>query len=178
VGRTWPQAKAQSKVYRINPNSTSIFLTDADVWATGFHPITGCGFGLDAFYVTNSLPQPEAFGQLFRSFRDGKLRVCACVIIHIARQLQDASESTATATNAAACAARGVNSMGARWLCYRYLRRIAQSWIIAVCVSTINYLPTSLGRSRRYKITSVRRSRHTAGWCTRVTIVHCTISKK
>jgi hypothetical protein len=22
------------------------------VWAAGFHPITGCGFGLDAFYVT------------------------------------------------------------------------------------------------------------------------------
>jgi len=92
--------------------------------------------------------------------------------------MASASESTATATNAAACAARGVNSVGARWLCYRYLRRIAQSWIIAVCVSTINYLPTSLGRSRSYKITSVRRSRHTAGWCTRGTIVHCTISKK
>jgi hypothetical protein len=51
-GANLATGKAQSKIYRINPNSTSIFLTDADVWAAGFHPITGCGFGLDAFYVT------------------------------------------------------------------------------------------------------------------------------
>lgn len=43
---------AQSKVYRIDPESTNIFLSDADVWASGFHPITGCGFGPDAFFVT------------------------------------------------------------------------------------------------------------------------------
>jgi hypothetical protein len=42
----------QSKIYRIDPNSSHIFLTEADVWAGGFHPITGCGFGRDAFYVT------------------------------------------------------------------------------------------------------------------------------
>ena len=43
---------AQSNVYRINPDSTDIFLGDADVWASGFHPITGCGFSGGAFYVT------------------------------------------------------------------------------------------------------------------------------
>lgn len=43
---------AQSKIYRINPDSTNIFLTEGDVWASGFHPITGCGFGAGAFYVT------------------------------------------------------------------------------------------------------------------------------
>lgn len=43
---------AQSKIYRINPDSTSIFLSDGDVWASSFHPITGCGFGAGAFYVT------------------------------------------------------------------------------------------------------------------------------
>jgi hypothetical protein len=51
-GANLATGQAQSKIYRIDPNSTSIFLTDADVWASGFHPITGCGFGLDAFYVT------------------------------------------------------------------------------------------------------------------------------
>jgi hypothetical protein len=42
----------QSKIYRIDPNRSDIFLTEADVWAGGFNPITGCGFGRDAFYVT------------------------------------------------------------------------------------------------------------------------------
>ena len=42
----------QSKIYRIDPNLSNIFLTEADVWAAGFNPITGCGFGADAFYVT------------------------------------------------------------------------------------------------------------------------------
>jgi hypothetical protein len=42
----------QSNVYRIDPNLSNAILTDADVWASGFHPTTGCGFGLDAFYVT------------------------------------------------------------------------------------------------------------------------------
>ena len=51
-GANMATGQAESKIYRINPDSTSIFLTDADVWAVGFHPITGCGFGLDAFYVT------------------------------------------------------------------------------------------------------------------------------
>jgi hypothetical protein len=41
-------------VYRFNPNaSTSIqFLGDADIWASGFNPIVGCGFADDGFFVT------------------------------------------------------------------------------------------------------------------------------
>jgi hypothetical protein len=42
----------ESMVYRIDPHSTDIFIGDADVWASGFHPITGCGFSRGAFYVT------------------------------------------------------------------------------------------------------------------------------
>ncbi len=42
----------QAKVYRIDPNLSQAILTDADVWASGFYPITGCGFGNNAFYVT------------------------------------------------------------------------------------------------------------------------------
>jgi hypothetical protein len=42
----------QSKVYRINPALSNAILTDSDVWASGFFPITGCGFGSGAFYVT------------------------------------------------------------------------------------------------------------------------------
>jgi hypothetical protein len=43
-----------SKIYRFDPDaSTGVqFLTEADVWASGFFPITGCGFGGDSFYVT------------------------------------------------------------------------------------------------------------------------------
>jgi sugar lactone lactonase YvrE len=51
-GANFATGTPQSKVYRVNPNSQSIFLTDADVWASGFSPITGCGFGPGAFYVT------------------------------------------------------------------------------------------------------------------------------
>lgn len=44
----------QSKVYRFDPDASSSiqFLSEADVWASGFFPITGCGFGADGFYVT------------------------------------------------------------------------------------------------------------------------------
>ena len=44
----------QSKVYRFDPDASSSiqFLSEADVWASGFFPITGCGFGPDGFYVT------------------------------------------------------------------------------------------------------------------------------
>jgi hypothetical protein len=46
-------AGPQSKVYRVSPSLPGIqFLTAADVWASGFHPITGCGFGPGGFYVT------------------------------------------------------------------------------------------------------------------------------
>lgn len=44
----------KSKIYRINPNSLSPTPDfNPEVWADGFGPITGCGFGKDnAFYVT------------------------------------------------------------------------------------------------------------------------------
>lgn len=42
----------ESKVYRIDPTLSNAILTDSDVWASGFYPITGCGFGPGAFYVT------------------------------------------------------------------------------------------------------------------------------
>lgn len=42
----------EAKVYRIDPNLSQAILTDADVWASGFYPITGCGFANNAFYVT------------------------------------------------------------------------------------------------------------------------------
>ncbi len=44
----------QSKVYRFDPDASAAvqFLTESDVWASGFFPITGCGFGADGFYVT------------------------------------------------------------------------------------------------------------------------------
>lgn len=47
-------ATPQSLVYRFDPTSTLgvQFLTAANVWASGFFPITGCGFSGSAFYVT------------------------------------------------------------------------------------------------------------------------------
>lgn len=58
---------AQSKVYRINPNLSNAILTDSDVWASGFYPITGCGFGPGAFYVTEYFTtSPVAAGALIK----------------------------------------------------------------------------------------------------------------
>jgi len=51
-GANFATHSPQSKVYRINPDSSDAILSDADVWASGFNPITGCGFGAGAFYVT------------------------------------------------------------------------------------------------------------------------------
>ena len=57
----------QSKVYRINPALGNAILTDADVWASGFYPITGCGFGSGAFYVTEYFTtSPVAPGALIK----------------------------------------------------------------------------------------------------------------
>ncbi len=49
---SWGSLPPQSKVYRVNPGATEAFLTEADVWASGFNPITACGFHGRAFYVT------------------------------------------------------------------------------------------------------------------------------
>jgi hypothetical protein len=57
----------QSKVYRIDPALSNAILTDADVWASGFYPITGCGFGPGGFYVTEYLTtSPAAPGDLIQ----------------------------------------------------------------------------------------------------------------
>lgn len=51
-GANFATGTAQSKIYRFDPKSTEFFLDEDDVWASGFHPITGCGFANGAFYVT------------------------------------------------------------------------------------------------------------------------------
>ena len=58
---------AQSKVYRVNPNLSNAILASADVWASGFWPTTGCGFGQGAFYVTEFFSSfPPAAGALVK----------------------------------------------------------------------------------------------------------------
>jgi hypothetical protein len=57
----------ESKVYRINPGLSNAILTDADVWASGFYPTTGCGFSRGAFYVTEYFTtSPAAPGALVK----------------------------------------------------------------------------------------------------------------
>jgi sugar lactone lactonase YvrE len=48
----WSTLPPQSKIYRVDPSKSEQFLTDADVWADGFNPITACAFGCDGLYVT------------------------------------------------------------------------------------------------------------------------------
>ena len=57
----WAALPPQAKVYRFNPNRPNIFLTEADVWASGLDPITGCGFGKGAFYATEFFTQASGF---------------------------------------------------------------------------------------------------------------------
>jgi hypothetical protein len=59
----WPTLPPQSKVYRFLPDASSSiqFLTEANVWASGFNPITGCGFGRGAFYVTEFITQDSGY---------------------------------------------------------------------------------------------------------------------
>ncbi len=57
----WAGLPPQAKVYRINPNSSNVFLTEASVWASGLNPITGCGFSNGAFYVTEFFTQASQF---------------------------------------------------------------------------------------------------------------------
>ena len=57
----------QSKIYRVNPTLSNAILTESDVWASSFYPITGCGFGRGAFYVTEYFTtSPGAPGDLIR----------------------------------------------------------------------------------------------------------------
>jgi hypothetical protein len=57
----WAALPPQSKVYRVNPNASEQFLTDQDVWAAGFNPITACGFGPNGFYVVEFVTQETDF---------------------------------------------------------------------------------------------------------------------
>jgi hypothetical protein len=56
----------ESKIYRIDPTLSNAILTDSDVWASGFYPITGCGFSSEAFYVTEFFTASPATGALVK----------------------------------------------------------------------------------------------------------------
>jgi hypothetical protein len=57
----WPALPPQSKIYRVDPKASEVFLTDEDVWASGFNPITACGFSNGALYVTEYVTQESGF---------------------------------------------------------------------------------------------------------------------
>jgi hypothetical protein len=57
----WATLPPQSKIYRINPAASNQFLTEADVWAAGFNPITACAFGAGALYVTEYITQQSNY---------------------------------------------------------------------------------------------------------------------
>jgi hypothetical protein len=57
----WALLPPQSKVYRVNPNSAEVFLTEADVWASGFNPITAAGFHSGALYLTEYATQDSVY---------------------------------------------------------------------------------------------------------------------
>jgi hypothetical protein len=61
VPPNWPALPPQSKIYRIDPNASEVFLTEADVWASGFNPITACGFSGGALYITEYVTQQSGF---------------------------------------------------------------------------------------------------------------------
>lgn len=60
----------QSKIYRVPTTASNEFLGDLDVWASGFYPISGCGFGKNNtdFYViefvTSGISGPGALIQV------------------------------------------------------------------------------------------------------------------
>lgn len=58
---SWASLPPQSKIYRVNPNSTKFFLDDSDVWASGFNPIVALKFGNGALYVTEYETQESHF---------------------------------------------------------------------------------------------------------------------
>jgi len=57
----WASLPPQSKIYRVNPNQRTAFLTDADVWASGFNPITACGFYKGALYLTEYVTEESGY---------------------------------------------------------------------------------------------------------------------
>jgi hypothetical protein len=54
---SWAALPPQSVIYRVDPNGSKFFLDDADIWASGLNPITGCAFGKDGLYVTEFFTQ-------------------------------------------------------------------------------------------------------------------------
>jgi hypothetical protein len=57
----WASLPPQSKVYRVNPHRAEVFLTEADVWASGFNPITAAAFHGQALYLTEYTTQESGF---------------------------------------------------------------------------------------------------------------------
>jgi sugar lactone lactonase YvrE len=57
----WASLPPQSKVYRVDPDSSEVFLTETDVWASGFNPITACGFHGTALYPTEYATQDSGY---------------------------------------------------------------------------------------------------------------------
>lgn len=57
----WKGLPRQSKIYRVSPTASDKFLTEADVWAGGLNPITGCAFGPGALYVTEYVTEQSAY---------------------------------------------------------------------------------------------------------------------
>ncbi len=57
----WASLPPQSKVYRFSPDAAEAFLTEADVWSSGFNPITACGFHGGALYVTEYTTQDSHY---------------------------------------------------------------------------------------------------------------------
>lgn len=57
----WQTLPPQSKIYRVDPNASLKFLTEADVWAAGFNPVTACAFGNGALYVTEYVTEQSHY---------------------------------------------------------------------------------------------------------------------
>ena len=57
----WASLPPQSKVYRVDPDSSEVFLTETNVWASGFNPITACGFHGAALYLTEYTTQDSGY---------------------------------------------------------------------------------------------------------------------
>ena len=57
----WKSLPPQSKIYRVDPNGSKFFLSEADVWAEGFNPIVACGFSRGALYVTEFETQQSGY---------------------------------------------------------------------------------------------------------------------
>ena len=57
----WSTLPPQSKIYRVDPKASEVFLTEADLWASGFNPIVACGFSGDALFVTEYTTQQSGY---------------------------------------------------------------------------------------------------------------------